>query len=218
MTAAREAILLPCLFLTVTLAGGVRPGEAIALRPPSLFALVLATLLIAALVQSGAFDPRRLIHGSRAGLANTNGVVVLATLFVASAQLFSLMMPHAGLPQVVLGLYFLLLLLNTIAAGPDRVHVLRSLAVTLGAAFILKFVLLEALSDPASSRIGRVLQALFEGVTLGAITQEPQHPAAGYVAFATIGMFLVAVWLLPARPSAHRLNAAGALVPRDDTR
>jgi hypothetical protein len=69
--------------------------------------------------------------------------------------------------------------------------------VTFGAAFILKFVMLNALADPASGRLGRALQMLLEGVTLGALTQDVQHPAAGYIAFLTIGMFLVSVWMLP---------------------
>jgi hypothetical protein len=202
MTAAREAILLPCLFLTVALAGGLRPGASVLLRPPPLFALVLAVLLVAALVQSGALDPRRLIHPSRRALANANGILVLATTFVAGTQVFSLLTPDSGLPRVVLSIYFLMLMANTIAAGPDRVRVLRSLGVTFGAAFLLKFVILDALSNPAAGRLGRALQLLFEGVTLGAVMQQPQHPVAGYVAFATVGLFLVAVWLLPARTPA----------------
>lgn len=199
MTAAREAIVLPCLFLTVALAGGLRPGTQALLAAPPLFALVLALLLVGALVQSGAFDPRRVINPSRSTLANGNGVCILATLFVASAQTFSLLSPASGLPRMLFSVYFLVLMLNTLAAGPDRVRVLRSLGVTFGAAFVLKFVVLDALSDPAPSRLGRALQLLFEGVTLGAVTQEVQHPAAGYLAFGVLVMFFAAVWLLPWR-------------------
>ena len=216
MTAAREAVLLPCLFLTVVLAGAVRPGETVAIQPPSLFALVLATLLVAALVQSGAFDPRLVIHASRPGLANANGIALCASLFLASAQVFSLMTPRSGLPRVVLSTYFLVLMLNTIAAGPDRVRVLRSLGVTFGAAFVLKFVVLDALSDPAGGRVGRAVRMLFEGVTLGAVTQEPQHPAAGYLGFVTVGLFLVAVWLLPERAASPARERSGALIVHDD--
>jgi hypothetical protein len=208
MTAAREAIVLPLLLLSVALAGSLRPGAAVILREPSLFALVLTVLLIGALVQSGAFDPRRVMHPARSALANGNGVAILGSLFLASTQTFSLLTPESGLPRVILSVYFLLLMLNTIAAGPDRMRVLRSLGVTFGAAFLLKFVVLDALSNPAAGRLGRALQLLFEGVTLGAVTQQTQHPVAGYLAFATIGMFLVSVWLLPGRV------ATGAPGPR----
>ena len=204
MTAAREAISLPLLILTVVLAGGMRPGASLALPPPSLFALVLAVMLIGVLIQSGALAPLRLMSGARTALANLNGFVVLATLFFASAQIFSLLTPGAGVPRILFSVYFFVLMLNTLAAGPDRVRVLRSLAVTFGAAFILKFIVLDALSDPASGRLTRLLQILFEGVTLGAITQDVQHPAAGYLAFFTVAVFLVGVSLLPWRGSGER--------------
>ena len=211
MTAAREAIHLPVLFLTVTLLGGLRPGSAVVLAPPSLFALILAVLLVGVLVQSGAFAPLRVMNGSRPALANLNGAALVAALLVASAQMFSLLTPDAGLPRVLFSVYFLVLLINTMAASPDRVRVLRSLAVTFGAAFVLKFIVLDALSDPAGGRLTRLLQVLFEGVTLGALTQEVQHPAAGYVAFGVIVMFLVAVALLP---SAQR-SASRAIIVRE---
>jgi hypothetical protein len=202
----------------------------VVLTPPSLFALVLAVLLAGVLVQSGALVPLRVMNASRPALANLNGGVLLATLLVASAQIFSLLTPDAGLPRVLFSVYFLVLLINTMAASPDRVRVLRSLAVTFGAAFVLKFIVLDALSDPAGGRLTRLLQVLFEGVTLGALTQDAQHPAAGYVAFAVIAMFLVGLSLLPSAardtrrpkglslpsgkgsraPEGHRLPGSGA--------
>lgn len=207
MTPAREAIVLPILFLTVALAGGLRLGAPLVLPPPALFALVLAVLLVAALVQSGTFDPARVMNSSRPALANANGAVLMAALFLACAQVFSLLTPESGLPRLILSVYFLVLLLNTIAAGPDRVRMLRSLGVTVGAAFVLKFVVLGALSDPAAGRLGRALQLLLEGVTLGALTQQTQHPASGYLALVTIGLFLLGVWLLPGRAMPRRLTA-----------
>jgi hypothetical protein len=218
MTAAREALVLPLLLLTVTLFGSLRFGTPLVMAPPSIFALVLSALLVGALVQSGAFDPSRVVNSARPALANGNGIVVLAALFMAGAQVFSLLTPESGLPRLVLGVYFLILMLNTIAAGPDRVRLLRSLGVTFGAAFLLKFVVLDALSDPSSGRLGRALQLLLEGVTLGAVTQEAQHAASGYVAFATLALFLVAVWLLPergglaVRPPRRRIDA----IPEDE--
>jgi hypothetical protein len=113
--------------------------------------------------------------------------------------MFSLLTPDSGLPRMFLSVYFLVLLLNTWAAGPDRIRVLRSLAVTFGAAFLLKFVVLAALSEPTGGRLARVVQVLFEGVTLGTVTQGVQHPASGYLAFLTIILFLIALALLPGR-------------------
>lgn len=199
MTAAREAIVLPALLLTVALVGGLRPGADVLMPPPPLFSLVLSVLLVGVLVQSGACDPARVINAGRRGLANANGAALLAALFLAAAQIFSMLTPEAGLPRLILSVYFLALMLNTLAAGPDRVRVLRSLGVTFGAAFLLKFVMLAALSDPAGSRLGRALQILADGVTLGVVTQRALPASAGYLAFVTVCLFLVAVWMLPRR-------------------
>jgi hypothetical protein len=199
VTATREALVLPCLFLTVALAGGFRPGQPVLLAPPSLFALVLSLLFGAVLLQSGALDPMRLTNPWRSGLENANGVVLVGALLVAAAQVFSLLTPDFGLPRVLFSIYFLVLMVHTLAVGPDRSRLLRSLGVTFGSAFVLKFVVLDALSGPTSSRVARAVQMLFDGITFGAVTQELHHPAAGYVAFATVLLFLVLVGMLPAR-------------------
>ena len=60
MTPLREAFVLPCLFLTVALLGGLRLGADVRLVPPPLVALVLAVLLLGSLVRSGVFMPERL--------------------------------------------------------------------------------------------------------------------------------------------------------------
>jgi hypothetical protein len=198
MTATREAIALPLVFLTVTLFGGLRVADGVALAPPPLFALVLSVLLLGLLVRCGALAPNRLVHASRSVLANLNGLIVMFAAFLASAQAFNLATPESGAPRVLFNLVYLVLLANTIAASPDRVRVLRSLLVIFGSAFIVKFVILAGLSHPAAGPLTRVLQVLFEGVTLGAITQQVFHPATGYVAFGTLMLYLFGLVLLPA--------------------
>ena len=86
MNAAREALLLPVMFLTVTLAGGLSLGPPVSFSPPPLFALILAALLVAALFRSGVLVPAGLVDASRGPLANVNGAGVIVTLFAASAQ------------------------------------------------------------------------------------------------------------------------------------
>jgi hypothetical protein len=206
MTAAREAAYLPLAFLTVTLLGGVRIGSRVMLLPPSLFSLVLALMLLGVLIKSGALAPERLMNARRSGLANTTGFIVLATLFCASAQAFSLVTPESGLPHLLVCVFLLTLLLNTLAAGADRVRTLRSLLVVFGSAFILKFIILAALSEQTGGRLKRVLLVLLEGVTLGALTQDVLHPATGYVAFFTLGLFLVGLAMLPAEGGGQELT------------
>jgi hypothetical protein len=200
MSAVREAIVLPLLFLTVTLIAGVQLGARVTLVPPSLFSLVLATLLLAALVGSGALMPTRLLHPSRHILDNANGAVVLVSVFAASAQILSMLTPRGGLPLFFVDLFLLVLLVNTLVTQPDRVRLLRGLAVILGSVFIVKFVVLASLSNPSGSRTTRVLVALFDAATFGTIAQEPEHPAAGYLAFGAIVMFLIGIAVLPSAP------------------
>ena len=196
MTAVREALVLPLLLLTATLVGGLHPGSSTTLVPPSPFSLVLATLLVAALVRSGALDPSRLLDPSRRLLANANGVVVLVSLFIAAAQVFATLTPGDGLPLFFVDVFLFVLLVNTIVAQPDRIRVLRSLAVILGAAFILKFVVLSSLGEP-SRRTFRLLVALFDAATFGSIRQSPEPASAGYLAFFSAAVFLVGLSLLP---------------------
>ncbi len=199
MTAAREAIVLPVLFLTVALLAGVRIGQTVVLVPPSVFALVLGILLLRLFIQSGALATERLMSSARSSLANVNGAIVLLTLWVAAAQTCAMLIPDSGLPRLAFNVFFLILLLNTAAANPDRRRLLRSLAVTFGAAFLVKFVFLLELSTPGTGWSKRLLQAMLEGITLGTLTQEVLHPATGYLALLSLGLFLAGALLLPYR-------------------
>ena len=199
MSPAREAIYLPLLFLTVALLGGLRIGDRILLVPPPLFTLVFALLLLGVLVKSAALDPDRLMNARRPAIANLNGFVVLVTAFFASAQAFSMVTPDSGLPRLLCGAFLFVLLLNTIAAATDRTRVLRSLTIIFWAAFILKFVLLAALANPAGGAVSRILLILLEGATLGTLNQPASDPAAGYVAFFVLVLFLFGLAMLPRR-------------------
>jgi hypothetical protein len=152
--------------------------------------------LVGVLVRCGALAPGRLLDPSRPALANVNGLIVLLSTFLASAQAFNTVTPESGVPRVLFNVAFLVLLANTLAADPDRVRVLRSLLVIFGAAFTMKYVVLAALSSPAEGLATHALRALFEGLTLGAVTQPAFQPATGYIAFVTLVLFMVGLSLL----------------------
>lgn len=146
-------------------------------------------------------------------LANANGAVVLASLFTAAAQVLGLLTPHSGLPLFFVDVFLFVLLLNTLVAQPDRVRLLRSLAVILGSAMVLKFVVLASLSGPSPSRTSRVLVALFDAATFGTVTQEPQAAGAGYVAFFAIALFLIGLSALPRAQRFSSSTGLEAIVP-----
>jgi hypothetical protein len=197
MNRAVEVFWLPLLFLTVALLGGIRVGARVLFLPPPLSTLVLALMLMAALVRCGALAPARLIHPGRPPLASASGGVVLLTTFAAAVQAFNVVIPESGLPRVVVTVLLFVLVLNTIAASSDRTHVLRSTAVIVGSTFVLKFIVLAALSDTEGGWLKRMLLASLEGVTLGTLTQPRFAPVTGYVAFAALILFLAGLALLP---------------------
>jgi hypothetical protein len=210
MTATREAVVLPLIFITSALVAGVQPGARVAFETPSLFALMLAVLLLGALIRGGALDPAQLVDGARPLLANANGAVVLGSLFAASASVLSMVMPRSGLPRFFVCVFLGVLLINTLVARPVRVPLLRSLAVILGAGVVLKFVVLASLSEPGQTATSRVLVALFDAATFGSIAQAPQPASAGYLAFFAVVLFLIGCVLLPP-PRRVELEAASRM-------
>jgi hypothetical protein len=206
MSAIREAIGLPVLFLTIALLGGFRLAERVLLVPPSLTSLVLAVILLSVLVRAGVIHPPALLHAGRTGAENTSGVVVLITLFAASAQALNLLIPDRGLLHGVFALFVFTQLLTIGAAGTNRIGALRSLVVLLGALFVLRFIVLEGLYATDGSTLNRILRTVMSGATLGGIAYVPNAPLTGYVAFFTLALFVVGLLLLPRESSA-------ALVP-----
>jgi hypothetical protein len=204
MSVALEAIGLPVMFLTVLLLGALKIADTIVLVPPSPFALVLGALLLRLLVQSGVLAPERLLSPSRTALANVNGLVVLVTLWAAAAQTIAVLIPDSGVPQIAVNVFFFILLLNTAAAAPDRRQLLRSLAVTLGALFVVKFVILHQLSAPGAGSLKRALQAVLDVVTVGALIQDVAPPVVAYVALLAVILFLGGLVLLPHRAGSRR--------------
>jgi hypothetical protein len=217
MTAAREAIALPVVFLTVLLLGGLQIGDMTKLVPPSPYLLVLGVLLVRVVVQSGALAPEQLLSSSRSGLANVNGAVLLATLWIAGSQVLAVLTPGSGVPRLAFSAFFLILLLNTSAASPNRLRLLRSLAVTFGATFILKFVVLHGLSAPTDGTVKRALLTLLDSVTVGALIQDVPHPMTAYIALFAVMLFLTGLLMLPHREASPR-NSLAPIVETTDIR
>jgi hypothetical protein len=209
MRVVTEAVYLPLLFLTVSLLGGLRVADSLTFVPPPLFALVLGVMLFGVLVRGRVLAADSLMSASRTSLENFNGFIVVLSTFVAATQVFNLVTPESGLPFLLFNVFLFVLLVNTLAGAHDRISVLRSMGVIVGAAFILKFIVLGAISDPGDSMLKRLLYVMLEGVTLGTLTQPRLHPVAGYIAFATLVLFLIGLAMLPVRPRSVALVKSG---------
>jgi hypothetical protein len=104
--------------------------------------------------------------------------------------------PDEGLLHGIFATFFLVQLLTTFASVRRRSDMLRNLAVLFGAAFILRFIVLESLYAADGGALKRVFTALVQAGTLGTLTYVPHAPATGYVAFATLVLYLLGLFLL----------------------
>jgi len=154
-------------------------------------------LLIGCLARAGVLAPDALLRAGRTPLENLSGLLVLLTLFAASAQAFNLVTPDAGFLHLLFSVFFLVQLLTTLAAVRDRVSLLRGLAVLFGAAFLIRFVLLESLFAREGGMLKRLLAVVLEGASLGAFEYSPNTPITGYVAFLALALYLIGLALLP---------------------
>src|SRR5918911_173826 len=113
-------LLLPTIFLTVALLGGVRVAAgtgALLFVPPPLVTLILAVMLLALFVRGGAIELGRWLSAELSALSNVSHALTLAALFFASAQAFNSVLPDAGLPRWMLSFFFLWTLCASCAAS-----------------------------------------------------------------------------------------------------
>src|SRR5215208_5451562 len=93
-------VAVPMMFLTVALTGGVRfsadSGE-LRFIAPQLASLILASFVIWLFVRGGILELRQYL-GERLGLLeNASGLVRLAAIYFATAQIFNAVTPERGL-------------------------------------------------------------------------------------------------------------------------
>ena len=196
-------VLLPTLFLTVALLGGVRVGAeggATAFVPPPLVTLILASMLLALFARGRAIVLGRWLSSDLPARENVSHALTLACLFFASAQAFNSVLPDAGLLRWMLSFFFLWTLWQNQFSSFDARRLLRSLAALFGTAFVIKHMLLASLYSPGGGWLKRLAGAVAEGVTLGTLGGEPQSSATGYVSFFTLALYVAGLVLLPPAP------------------
>jgi hypothetical protein len=192
-------VVLPFIFLTVVLLGGLRVSgddHAFMFLPPPLVTLVLAVLLLLLFVRGGLIEIRSLIAGSNPPLTNVAHIWLLLTLFFACAQAFNSVLPERGLLHWLFSFFFLWTLWNNQFSSFDPRRLLRSLVVLFGTAFILKHLLLASLHSTDGSFLKGLTSTLISGVTLGALDSPQFAPATGYTSFFTLGLYLVGLILI----------------------
>src|SRR5215207_10792040 len=194
-------VLLPTIFLTAALLGGVRVAadtKAFVFVPPPLVTLVLAVMLVALFARGGALRLGGWLSADRGAVENVSHALTLGALFFASAQAFNSVLPDAGLPRLVLAFFFLWTLWQNQFSAFDARRLLRSLAALFGTAFAVKHLLLASLNDAGGGGwLRRLTAAALEGFALGC----PAYaPSTGYVSFFALALYVGGLFLLPPSP------------------
>ncbi|MDT7604433.1 MAG: hypothetical protein QOF61_2430 [Acidobacteriota bacterium] len=197
-------LLLPTIFLTVALLGGVRVDfetRAVLFVAPPLVSFVLAALLMSSFARGHLVEFGAWLSGAHAPLSNVAHALTLVALFFGSAQAFNSVLPEAGLFRWLFAFFFLWTLWQNQFASFDARRTLRSLAALFATAFVLKHMLLASLYAPEGGWLKRVAGALVEGVTQGTFGERQNFaPATGYISFFTLALYVAGLALLPAVP------------------
>lgn len=194
-----DFVVLPMLFLTVALLGGLRvdaESRTFIFVAPPLVTLLLAVLLLLLLVRGRLIRFNQWVGNEFPPLTNVAHIWMLLTLFFASAQAFNSVLPERGLLHWLFSFFFLWTLWNNQFASFDPRRLLRSLAILFGTAFVLKHLLLASLYSPESGWLKRVAGTLLQGVSLGTLDASSFAPATGYISFFTLTLYVAGLILL----------------------
>src|ERR1700736_59684 len=133
-------VLLPLVFLTVALLGGLRvtaEDHAFAFVAPPLVTLILALLLMVLFVRGRLINVEQWLGSNPSTPTNASDALTLISLFFASAQAFNSVLPESGLLFWLFSFFFLWTLWNNQFAPFDSRRLLRSLVVLFGTAFAI---------------------------------------------------------------------------------
>jgi hypothetical protein len=205
-TAAHKTyLLLPFIFLTVALLGGLRLTEGtntFLFLGPALICLIFASLLILLFFRAGLIRLEGWFSEDFSSLANVANGAVLVSLFAASTQAFNALLPEQGLPFWTVAFCFFWTLWNNLFADFDTRKLLKSLGAMFALAFVVKYLILANLVAPADESWWR---NIFANVTKEAFTWLLDLPrfasGTGYIQFFTLAFYLIGLYLLPPAPS-----------------
>ena len=192
-------LVLPLTLLLVTLLGGIRfsSGSVVYIKPALIYLIFAAGLMILFFVSNlirfdGWISERFDITKS---LINA---ITLFALFAASVQVFNSVIPESGIAFWIVSFCFLWTLWNNLFSNFDTKRLLRSLAAMFSLAFVVKYVVLANLAQPADQGW---LDAIINNPAQTAATwllDIPQFSAVtGYLQFFTIAIFVIALWFFP---------------------
>lgn len=207
-TAVYRYIILPLIFLTVALLGGLRIAEAdgafIFLRP-ALLHLIFAVVLLVLFVRAGLIRIDGWFAEEFPLAKNAANASVMVALFAATTQLFNSLTPEQGLPFWVVAFCFFWTLWNNLFAEFDTKRLLRSLGGLFGIAFVAKYMLLANLTAPTGeSWLRRIIENPAQEAFTWLLDLPRFAASTGYIQFFAVLLFLLGLYLLPATTRSDR--------------
>lgn len=194
-------LLVPFIFLTVTLLGGMRlssENNDFLFLKPSLICLVFAAITLVLFFRANLIQVRNWFSENDSFTKNAANALVLCTLFSASTQIFNALLPERGLPFWVVGFCFFWTLWNNLFAEFDTIKLLKSLGALFSLAFVAKYLILANLTAPSSENW---FKGLWENPAQEAFTYLLDLPrfsaGTGYIQFFTLGLYLIGLFLIP---------------------
>lgn len=194
-------LVLPAIFLVVTLLGGLRLGatdNAFVFLKPALICLVFAAVTLVLFVRSGMIAVDGWLSGENAGVRNAANAAVLLTLFTALVQVYNSLLPEQGLPFWIVAFCFFWTLWNNLFAEFDPKRLLGSMTALFAMAFAVRWLLLASITpEPVGSWLQRMIQNPAQE-TLTWMLEIPRYSAGtGYIQFFTLALFLLGLFVMP---------------------
>lgn len=195
-----QNILLPIIFLTVTLLGGLRlsvENNAFIFLKPELVCLIFATILLILYFRSGLLRLAGWFSEGFSFLHNFANGVVLLTLFFASTQVFNALLPEKGLAFWVIAFFFFWTLWNNLFVEFQAKRLLQSLGSLFGLAFVVKYLVLANLvTTTEATWTQKILEGLMKEASFGLLDLPKFSSATGYIQFFTLVFYVVGLILL----------------------
>ncbi len=205
-------LILPFIFLTVTLLGGLRLSDGandFLFLKPALICLIFAVILLILFFRAKLIRLDEWFSEDFSLTTNAANALVLFTLFSASTQIFNALLPERGLPFWIIAFCFFWTLWNNLFAEFDTVKLLKSLGALFGIAFVSKYLILANLTAPTNESWLRGFWENPAQETFTWLLDLPRFSAGtGYIQFFTLTLYLVGLFLVPQKINADtRINS-----------
>lgn len=200
--AYRLYVLIPVLFLTSALFGGLRlasPDGAFVFVTPALLCLIFAVVLTVLFIRGGMLSLDGWFREDFPTRQNIANGAVLLTAYAATVQSFNSVLPETGLPFWVVAFCFAWSLWNNLFADFDNKKLLRSMVALFAFAFVAKYIVLSGLTAPAGQ--GGWLRSMIENPakeTMTWLLELPRYNAGtGYIQFFCLILYFAGLFMLP---------------------